>query len=360
MLMPADAMSKARSNGAGMIDLRWLDLIDYLPLILEYLMMGCRAAMIPPGYRAMATHVSIISTAKFQLPLSISWLSTPDGILSGLYSSHDGQFSLHRLASIESFSRDWHAISRLAKPSRASVRHDPENPAVVPPKNARGVSTNPDDPAPNGTGSCPSWPGRQPVPSEAPTRFAREIPSKCRTLQMIPPITSKLNGSPRTADTCYRPPFITQIPLSSSSPNGPRNLGHHDGTQPTRPRVSPAEPLCAPDLITQSGEKRDCFSLLKPEPGGNPCIVSVLAPVSLLPFSADATTDGSMYGSQRTTTETLRSQKIFLVALQVAQVEGKLITVSRRGNKASRERKSRMISSRRILAYQCPVLIPGT
>lgn len=94
--------------------------------------------------------------------------------------------------------------------------------------------------------------------------------------------------------------------------------------------------------------------------------------------------DGSMYGSQRTTIETLKTQKMltaqnertlkmryftllavqlprsFLVALQVAQVEGKLITVSRRGNKASRERKSRMISRRRILAYQCPVLVPDT
>lgn len=91
-----------------MIDLRWLDLIDYLPLILEYLMMGCRAAMIPTGYRASATQVSTISTAKFQLPLSISWLIAPDGILSSLNSSQDGQFSLPRLASIECLSYDWH------------------------------------------------------------------------------------------------------------------------------------------------------------------------------------------------------------------------------------------------------------
>ncbi|KAK1516802.1 uncharacterized protein CCOS01_12351, partial [Colletotrichum costaricense] len=91
-----------------------------------------------------------------------------------------------------------------------------------------GVSTNSDDPAPNGTGSCPSWPGRQPVPSEASTRFAREIPSKCRTLQMIPPISSKLNGSPRTCERAHQ-----------GDPAGCASARTSMGTVPTHVTVLP-------------------------------------------------------------------------------------------------------------------------
>ncbi|KAK1676819.1 hypothetical protein BDP55DRAFT_101459 [Colletotrichum godetiae] len=107
-------------------------------------------------------------------------------------------------------------------------------------------------PAPKGTGRRPPWSGRQTVPSEAPTRLAREIPSKCRTLQMIPPISQNSTGrrgheserkegdpagcaSARTSMGTVPttpPTIITEILPTSSGPNRPRNSCHHDSTQP--------------------------------------------------------------------------------------------------------------------------------